>query len=242
MGIGGSPLRKHRFAVALSAALLVTACEGGGINNYQTVPVAPPRAPSLPAINSAAPRYSDALSGLYRAPASSVPVDVPVNYYAPGARSGATRAVLTMALVPGANYGKLRAYQAQVGKDAAAALPGQGDGIAEDLQIQPILLRAVDIVKQRYPWLELMDDVATARERNVSLTLVMDIRSRLGAKAGDPTNVEIEIIVFNDKQQPISRIETSGSTIAGGGGIYGFQGAAGQALDALDTKSKALFN
>src|SRR6185437_14779150 len=99
------------------------------------------------------------------------------------------------------------------------------DGIAEDLQIQPILLRAVDILKQRYPWLELMDDIATAQERNVSLTLVMDIRSRLGAKAGDPTTVEVEVIVFNDK--PISRVETSGSAIAGGGGIYGFRGAAG---------------
>ena len=147
-----------------------------------------------------------------------------------------------MALVPGANYGRLHAYHSQVGKDAAAAVPGQGDGIAEDLQIQPILLRAVDIVKQRYAWLELMDDVATARERNVSLTLVMDIRSRLGAKAGDPTNVEVEIIVFNDKQQPISRIETSGSASAGGGGIYGFRDAAGQAVDALDAKSKALFS
>jgi hypothetical protein len=144
-----------------------------------------------------------------------------------------------LALVPG---GKLRAYHAQVGKDAAAAVPGQGDGIAEDIRIQPTLLRAVDIVKQRYPWLELMDDVATARERNVSLTLVMDIRSKLGAKAGDPTDVAIEIIVFNEKQQPISRIETSGSATAGSGGVYGFSIAADQALDALDAKSKALFN
>jgi len=235
-------LRKHLVALALGAALLVAACDGGGFNNYQNTPVAPPRAPSLPAVNSAPPKYSDALSGLYRQPASTMPANVPVNYYAPGARSGAARAVLTMALVPGANYGKLRAYHAQVGKDAAAAVPGQGDGIAEDLQIQPILLRAVDILKQRYPWLELMDDIATAQERNVSLTLVMDIRSRLGAKAGDPTTVEVEVIVFNDKRQPISRVETSGSAIAGGGGIYGFRGAAGQALDALDEKSKALFN
>ena len=234
-------MRKNRFALALSATLLLTACEGGGYNNYQAAPVAP-SAPSLPAIDSTPPHYSDALSGLYRAPASSVPADVPINYYAPGARSGATRAVLTVALVPGANYGKLRAYHAQVGKDAAAAKPGQGDAIAEELKIQPILLRAVDIVKQRYPWLELMDDVATARERNVSLTLVMDIRSKLGAKAGDPTTVEIEIIVFNEKQQPISRTLTSGSAVAGAGGIYGFSIAADQALDALDAKSKALFN
>lgn len=234
-------MRKHRIALALGAALLVTACEGGGFNNYPTAPVAPP-APSLPAVDSTPPHYSDALYGLYRAPASSVPADVPVNYYAPGARSGATRAVLTMALVPGANYSKLRAYHARVGKDAAAAKPGQGDADAEELQIQPVLLRAVDIVKQRYPWLELMDDIATAQERNVSLTLVMDIRSKLGAKAGDATNVEIEVIVFNEKRQPISRIETTGSATAGAGGLYGFREAADRALDALDAKSKALFN
>jgi hypothetical protein len=232
-------VRKIGFASALSAALLVTACQdSSSFNNYRSAPAVAP-APSLPAINSAAPRYSDALSGLYRQPASAVPAEVPVDYYAPGARNGA-RAVLTMALVPGANYGRLRAYHAQVSQDAAAA--GQGGAIAEDLQIQPVLLRAVDIVKQRYPWLELMDDVATAQERNVSLTLVMDIRSRLGAKAGDPTTVEVEVVVFNDKRQPISRIVTSGSASAGGGGVYGFREASGQALDALDAKSKALFN
>ena len=70
----------------------------------------------------------------------------------------------------------------------------------------------------------------------------MDIRSKLGAQAGDPTNVAVEIIVFNEKQQPISRTETSGSAIAGAGGIYGFSIAADQALEALDAKSKALFN
>ena len=227
--------------MALSATLLVTACQdSGGFNNYQSAPITP-RAPALPAINSTPPRYSDALSGLYRQPAATVPAEVPVNYYAPGARSG-SRAVLTMALVPGANYSKLRAYHAQIGKDAIAAVRGQGDAIAEDLQIQPVLLRAVDIVKERYPWLELMDDVATAQERNVSLTLVMDIRSKLGAKAGDPTNVEIDVIVFNEKRQPVSRVETTGSATAGAGGIYGFHDAAGQALDALETKSKALFN
>jgi hypothetical protein len=235
-------LHKHQVALALSAALFVAACQdGGGFNNYQAAPVTP-RAPSLPAVDSTPPHYSDALSGLYRAPAASVPADVPVNYYAPGARSGATRAVLTMALVPGTNYAKLRAYHAQVAKDAVAAIPGQGGGIAQDLQIQPVLLRAVDIVKQRYPWLELMDDVATAQERNVSLTLVMDIRSKLGAKAGDPTTVEIEVIVFNEKRQPVSRTVTTGTATAGGGGIYGFSIAADQALDALDAKSKALFN
>jgi hypothetical protein len=47
----------------------------------------------------------------------------------------------------------------------------------------------------------------TVNERNVSLTLVIDIRSRLGTKANGPTIVAVEIIVFNDKQQPVSRVE-----------------------------------
>ena len=232
---------QSRFVtLAFAAALLASGCDTAG--TYTGSPTPPPPRPTLPDISSVAPHYSDALSGLYRAPASSVPADVPVNYYAPTAARSAPRAVLSMALVPGANYGRLRAYHAQVGKDAVAARPGQGDAIAEDLQIQPVLLRAVDIVKQRYPWLELMDDVATAQERNVSLTLVMDIRSRLGAKAGDPTAVQIEVIVFDEKRQPVSRIETSGSAVAGGGGLYGFREAAGQALDALEAKSRTLFN
>ena len=92
--------------------LLVTACDGSDLNNYRPAAPVAPRLASLPAIDSTPPHYSDALSGLYRQPASTVPANVPVNYYAPGPRSGGARAVLTMALVPGANYAKLRAYHA----------------------------------------------------------------------------------------------------------------------------------
>jgi hypothetical protein len=181
------------------------------------------------------PRYTDALAGLYAASASTVPLDVPVNYYAPGGGSGkAGRAVLTMALVPGPNYEKLRAYLAQAGKDAASA--------SDDLQVQPVLTQAIEIVKERYPWIELTDDLATAQKRDVSLTLVLDIRSRLGRAAGDPTAVQIEVIAFNDQHKPVSRVVTEGKAGVGSASGYGFQAAAKQALDGLNAKSAAVFN
>ena len=229
--------RSCRAALAFAGTLLLAACNqpvsspsGGAFSAPSNVSAAP----SLPAISAPAPRYADALSGLYTMPATAVPLDVAVNYYAPSARSG-SRAVLTMALVPGANYGRLRAYHAQAARDS-------GGAGADDLQTQPVLARAVDILKERYPWLELMDDVATAQERNVSLTVVLDIRSVLAEKPGDPTTVQIEVVVFNEKRQPVSRIVTAGSAATGGVNAYGFQTAAGQALDGLAAKSKTYFN
>src|SRR4051812_6331021 len=62
-------------------------------------------------VASAAPRYTDPLAGLYPSPAGTLPRDVELKYYAPGGGTGQPgRAVLTMALVPGANYHKVRSY------------------------------------------------------------------------------------------------------------------------------------
>jgi len=236
-------LTNRNLALALAGALVVAACQPGGAGR----PAAPaPGAAAPPAVAPAqtpdisAPRYSDALAGLYNQPASSVPTDVPVNYYAPHPAGGAARAVLTMALVPGANYGRLRQYHQEAVQ--AAATPTARALAQDDLQIQPLLQKAVEIVKERYPWLELMDDIATAQERNVSLTLVMDIRSQLGRQAGPPTSVEIEVVVFDERRQPVSRVLARGQASPGSPGDYGFQRAAGAALDELAGKSKAYFN
>lgn len=229
--------------LVLVAALLVAACQPGAAGRPAALAsaVAAPAAAPTPSPEIPAPRYSDALTGLFNKPASSVPLDVAVNYYAPHPSSGgAARAVLTMALVPGANYGRLRQYHQQAVE--AATTPNARALAQDDLQTQPVLQKAVEIVKERYPWLELMDDVATAQERNVSLTLVMDIRSRLGSQAGAPTSVEIEVVVFDERRQPVSRILATGQSSPGSPGDYGFQRAAGAALEELADKSKAYFN
>lgn len=235
-------IKKYGCVLALGSALLVGACDEAGkpsgslgtvVNGLGFKP-APGSAlvfASAPAGPSARPvRYRDALAGLYLMPASAVPLDAKVDYYKVRPESGAkARAILTMGLVPGANYRILKTYHAQAAKDVADA--------EEDLEIRPVLQRAVEIVKERYPWLELTDDVATARARDASLTLVLDIRSRLGKPGGDPTAVQIELIAFDDSHKPVSRILTEGKVNAGGANGYNFQAAAKQALDALESKS-----
>ncbi len=182
-----------------------------------------PTTSSAAASSAATPVYSDPLAGLYNMPASAVPNDVAVNYYTPGAaHSGksATRAVLTMAVVPGANFDRLQRYFDSKGKGSA------------DLDTTVTVRRVVDLLKERYPWLELMDDVATAQQRNVSLTLVVDIRAVLGGTFSD-TTAQIDVIVFDELRKPISRIAVEGRARGG------FQDALGDALGKLDGKAKS---
>lgn len=161
--------------------------------------------------------------GLFNRPAASVPSDVPVNYYTPGSTRGkGARAVLTMAVVPGANFDMLQSYF-----EANAKSSLFGSSSAADLDTGKSVRRVVEVLKDRYPWIELMDDVATAQQRNVSLTLVVDIRAILAS-----TNVaQIDVIVFDEDRKPFSRIgvEGRGST---------FQAALGEALSQLTDKGK----
>jgi len=218
----------------------VAACDLGGIGggaSYQ------PSAVQLPATPTKMPRYGDALTGLYARPASRLPSDTPINYYAAGGASGKPgRAVLTMALVPGANYEKLRDYLAQARKDVAASAAETAGRAQSDLQLDNVMKQAVDIVKQRYPWIELTDDLATAQKRDVSLTLVLDIRARLARKVAEPTAVQIEIVAFNDRHKPVAHFVSDGRANAGGPNGYNFTAAAQQALTSLAQKSTAYFD
>lgn len=188
-----------------------------------------------------APAYSDPLTGIYSSPAAWVPKDAQVDYYTP--RPGKRpRAVLTMALVPGANYGQLRRYHAAALQSAGANLGSGAAGATDDLRIEPVLKAAVEILKERYPWLELMDSVADAKERKVSLTLVFDIRSVLGRKRGEETLTQFDVIVFDEQSKPISRLTVEGRATIDESNGYAFQEAAEEALDELQYAAKAYLN
>jgi hypothetical protein len=184
--------------------------------------------PASPADNQPAdvrmPRYSDPLAGLYRAPATSVPRDVPLN---------AGHNAVTAALVPGANFHEVRKYMAALAQSA-------GDRSAY-LQLQMVLARAVHIIKARYPSLQLASDLAAAEQQNVSLTLVLDMRTRIGTSASDTTGVQIDVVAFDDRHKPVARFIAEGKADTKSDG-YGFPVAAQQALDALSIESKQYFN
>lgn len=171
------------------------------------------------ASSSGAPAYTDPLAGLYNRPASTVPNDIPVNYYTPGSTRGkGARAVLTMAVVPGANFDAVQSYFES--KKSA------------DLDTNKIVRRVVEVLKERYPWIELMDDVATAQQRNVSLTLVVDIRAIVGGFMSASV-ATIDVIVFDEDRKPFSRL-----TVEGRAGS--FQEALTEALNQLNTKGKTI--
>ena len=211
-------MRRRELRSTLGGMLLLTlaACEPGAQPSPSETPAAAP-APQREAVpaRAAAPIYRDPLAGLYTIPASSVPADVRVDYYAP--RAPRTRAVLTMAIVTGANFSR-----------AASFVEARG------LDPQPLIDAAVSTLKDRYPWLELMDDLATAQRNNVSLTVELDMRAKLEATA----EIDLDVIVFDDARKPISRISVSGS---GTGELSeAYATAAEAALQQLKGKATAL--
>jgi hypothetical protein len=229
-------MRFYWGMVAAAAALLLVGCDQSGFGSFSS---SQPSRMALPATPTKMPRYGDALAGLYGAPAGSVPKDVAINYYAPGGGSGKPgRTVLTMALVPGANYAKLHDYLGRAGNDLLSVAPS---GAQDDLALEPVLTKATDIIKEHYPWMVLSGDLATAQRRNASLTLVLDIRGRLAAKNGDQTAVQIEVIAFNDQHKPVARFVSQGTAYPSASG-YDFALAAKNALADLTGKANAYFN
>ncbi len=204
-------------------ALGVAGCASGGMD--------------LLGSGTTAPAYRDALSGLYPTPASVIPNDIPVNYRRESGGAMPDRAA--MALVPGGNFGRLRAYHDSLTK---GSLPGLGAGVTQDLDIQPVLRRAIEILKAQYPNLELMDDIATAQQHDAPLTLVLDIRSYLGHGLGDSamTRVAVDVVVFDRFAKPIAHIAVEGRaavTLLNG---YAFQDAAADALRQFEPQAKTI--
>lgn len=229
-------MRFYWGMVAVAATLLLAGCDQSGFGSFSSNQ---PSRMALPATPTKMPRYGDALAGLYGAPASRVPRDVAINYYAPGGGSGKPgRAVLTMALVPGANYAKLHDYLGRASNDLLSVAPGGAQG---DLALEPVLTKATQIIRTHYPWIELTNDLATAQKHNTSLTLVLDIRGRLAAKNSDQTAVQIEVVAFNDQHKPVARFVSQGIAYPGSNG-YGFSSAANNALADLTGKANAYFN
>jgi len=220
---------KRRALIAGGGALSLAACtpDGQGPTTSST---------AIAADAASVPRYTDPLAGLFNMPAAAVPNDVAVDYYTPKVErtGGGARAVLTMALVPGANFSRLRAYHQAFAASSSGIF--SSSSTVRDLDIQPVLRQAVEQLKVRYPWLELMEDLAAADAANVSLTLVFDIRSTLGVRSGDATEVQLDCIVFDERRKPVSRIAVEGRATASS--VPGFQEAAADALSRLDSKAR----
>jgi hypothetical protein len=148
------------------------------------------------------PQYSDPLAELHNLPGSSAPLDTP-------AKAGPT-----IAIVFGSNIEKLLQYS-----DAAAkglmSMPIVNRAALKDGDAQYLVTGAVQTIKQRYPSVESVDDLATAARRKFSTSIVVDIVQILGAMTGQKTTAHVTAIFFDAQQSPISRLESSGTTTVG---------------------------
>lgn len=177
------------------------------------------------------PDYVDPLAGLAKVPAASVAQDVPVTVQEP------------IALVPSENSAKnldmSAEFQASANGKLVKALVS--DQIWADGDPQQLVNGAVGVLRRRFPKIELVDDLATARQRGFRTTFVVDIQFHHLVTAFDTNHVAITYIVMDADEKPLSRIVGEGKS----GTSYGsmdahFRDAVAMSVANLDTKTTNL--
>ncbi|MDP2334433.1 MAG: hypothetical protein Q8M19_27460 [Reyranella sp.] len=158
---------------------------------------------ALGACAAEAPKYEDALSGLHNLPGMAAPPDAPFRAGAP------------VALVFGSNIERVLKQQTDADKIVKSFGPLTNTRQLADQDPQYVITQAVGVLKQRYPQIEGIDDLATAARRKFASAIVLDFTVRLGASTGHQTVVALVAIAFDARQQPVSRLDASGSATLG---------------------------
>jgi hypothetical protein len=143
-----------------------------------------------------APTYQDPLADLTSARASAAPENAPV-------RAGPTQAVTF-----GSNVERFIKYHDDGQKFAASM--GAGQKLLKDASPQYLIDGGVAIMRQRYPAIRPIDDLATAQRERIATTFVLDIQTKAGTFPGTRTTADIILIAVDAQQKPISRIQSQG--------------------------------
>lgn len=175
--------------------------------------------------------YQDPLAKLTNVPAASVPLDVPVRVEQP------------VALVPSENSAAtIQATQEWMETHplTQALVPTQ---IWAEGDPQTMLNAVVAVLRRHYPKLVLVEDLATARQRGMRTTLVLDIQVHHLVTAFDTNSVTILLIAMDATQRPVSRLVARGTS----GTNYGsmdphFDQAVIRAVQDFDAKVGQLLN
>lgn len=148
------------------------------------------------------PKYVDPLARLYNAPASSVPADVPVKLQEP------------IGLVTSENGEQFFAY-AEAGEEHLRKQVIVNEVASKDLDPKYLVNEIVALLKKRYPHIELIDDLASARKTNKKGTVLVDIQTTIGQFTGQTTTVQLTVIFFDASQKPVSRVVATGQGVLG---------------------------
>jgi hypothetical protein len=148
------------------------------------------------------PDYNDPLKDLHTLPASSAPLDAPAKVGSP------------VALVPGSNIEKLLQYNDAAAKGVQSMLLVNTAAL-EDGNVQYLISGAVQVLRRRWPDLASVDDLATAVRRKFTSSIVLDVAVVLGARTGQSTTARLTAILLDAAENPLSRLESSGTTTVG---------------------------
>lgn len=148
------------------------------------------------------PRYVDPLARLYNAPASSVPQDVPVKLQEP------------VGLVTSENGEAYLAYAA-AGEEHLRKHILVNEIASKDLDPKFLANEIVAMLKRRFPGIELLDDLASARKAKKKGTILVDMQTTIGQYTGQTTTVQLTVILFDGAQKPVSRIVATGQGVLG---------------------------
>ncbi|CAN5922502.1 hypothetical protein BH11PSE3_BH11PSE3_28530 [soil metagenome] len=148
------------------------------------------------------PAYQDPLADLTSVKGAAVPENAPV------------QAGPTQAMTFGSNVERYIKFHDDGIKFAASM--GAGPKVLKDSSPQYLIDGGTSILRQRYPAIRPVDDLATAQRERIATTFVLDIKTTFGTVPGTKNTCEITLIAFNAQQQPISRIVSRGEiTIPG---------------------------
>ena len=107
----------------------------------------------------------------------------------------------------------------------------------KDITPDLLVARVIALLKARQPDLELVDDLNAVRARGKKSAAVVDVRGVLGQRSGDRNLIDLAVVFFDERLQPISRVTGQGvSVIPYPAFDPGVTQAATQALQQLDGK------
>jgi len=174
-----------------------------------------------------APEYKGAVADLTAARDEAAPTDAPV-------KAGATTAVTF-----GSNVEAFLKYNDEGRKYAASV--GAGQKLLDEADPQTLVDGSVNVLRRIYPKIVAVDSLAAARARKIDTTFAIDIRNKAGVWPGDQTTVDIDIVAFDARMKPVSRIVGRGAVQIKPYVVPEIGLANREALSSLDAKARQYF-
>ena len=175
-----------------------------------------------------APQYGDALADLRSAPSAGA--------------AAPFKAGSSVAVVLGSNVDKSLGYNEDAEK-AFRSMPAPlvNNTALKDADQQYAITSAIGILRRKYPNIVALDDLATASRRKIATTFVVDLKSVYGRLSGDTTVAHLEIIVLDQRQKQVSRLDAEGQAIIPyPAWTVGYHEAVDKALSVLQAKFDSL--